>query len=98
MNIRSTSMPAGILISELWRQVATGSLQDSMENVQGPTASGVNEACQMSGSVASLAIRTGRRGAPSGPTGTTSALSSSCPSLKIVALTANGSPTAAFAG
>ena len=40
MNISSTSMPAGILISASWRQVPTGSLQPSISKVQAPSASG----------------------------------------------------------
>ncbi len=77
MNISSTSMPAGILISALCRQVATGSLQDSIANVHAPTVSGTTSAFQRSTPSGCFTMRCGGRRLPLGSVRTTSALSAS---------------------
>lgn len=91
------SIPAGILISALCRQVPYGSLQPSTANVHAPCS------CRVTSTVhRSLPWPTGvisiRLVCPDGEVSTTFAFTASWPSRKTVAAMVNVSPTDALAG
>ena len=95
---RSTSIPAGILISALCTQVSHGSLQPSTRKVHQPSVPHATEAVHQSKPAGVVRCIGTSRSCPSGSVSTTDALTASWPSRKTCARIGIDSPTAALAG
>ena len=90
-------MPAGILISALWTQVAHGSLQPSTRNVHSPSVSSSTEVVHQSKPTGVVGRIGSSRSLPLGSVSITDALTASWPSRNTVARIGIDSPTTALA-